>query len=148
MNDREYMALAIKEAKKAFLAGEIPIGALITYNDTIIASAHNLCEHQNDATCHAEIIAIKKASKVLKNWRLTGCTLYVTIEPCLMCTGAIINSRISRVVYGSRNKQNGGIDSRFNIGKDALNSDFAVTRNILADDCQKLMDLFFQMHRR
>lgn len=148
MNDQQYMSFAVKEAQKALLSGEVPVGAVIIYRDTIIAAAHNLCETQNDATNHAEILTIKKASQILKNWRLTGCTLYVTIEPCPMCAGAIVNSRISRVVYGSPNPLYGGIDSNFGIGRNSLDPHFSVTRNIMAGDCQKLMDLFFKSQRK
>ncbi len=147
MNDHEYMALAIKEAEKSLNLGEVPVGAVIVYEDTVIAAGHNLCESTKDPTDHAEIIVIKKASKVLKNWRLTGCTLYVTIEPCPMCAGAIINARIPRVVYGSPNLQNGGIDSKFHIAESTLNHTVSITRNIQSDECKKLMDLFFLIHR-
>ena len=101
MNEDKYMKEAIKEAKKAYLNGEIPVGAVIVYNDRIIARAHNEREKYNDVTKHAEINAIRKASKKLKNWRLLNCTMYVTLFPCPMCASAINQSRISKVIYGT-----------------------------------------------
>ena len=100
MNHYDYMSLAMQEAKKALTSREIPIGAIIVLHDSVIAAAHNQCENRSDPTAHAEILAIKKASAILGNWRLTGCSLYVTIEPCAMCAGAIYWANIGRVVYG------------------------------------------------
>lgn len=115
MSNEKYMAAAIEEAQKAFSIGEIPIGAVIVYNDEIIARAHNRRELDFDATAHAEILAIKEACSRLNRWRLTGCSLYVTIEPCPMCAGAIVNSRLDRIVYGSPDYKGGGVESLFNI---------------------------------
>ena len=100
MDDTKYMNLAIKEGLKGLSAGEVPIGAVLTLDDFVIAIGHNTKETMNDPSGHAEIQVIKSASKFLSRWRLTGCTLYVTIEPCPMCAGAIMGSRISRLVYG------------------------------------------------
>lgn len=101
MTDTEYMKLAIEEAKKAEAEGEIPIGALVVYKDLIIATAHNEKEHTNDPTAHAEITALRKAARFLGTWRLTGASLYVTIEPCPMCAGALLNARVTRLIYGA-----------------------------------------------
>lgn len=103
MNTEKYMKAAIEEAKKAYKLDEVPIGAVIVYNDQIIAQAHNLKEHDQNVTSHAEILAIKKASKKLSNWRLDDCELYVTLEPCPMCASAIQQSRIKSVYYGIPN---------------------------------------------
>ena len=97
MNHYDYMSLAMQEAKKALTSREIPIGAIIVLHDSVIAAAHNQCENRSDPTAHAEILAIKKASAILGNWRLTGCSLYVTIEPCPMCAGAAVNAHLSSI---------------------------------------------------
>lgn len=103
----KYMNIALKEATKAFKKGEIPIGAVVVKNGKIISKAHNIKESKKLSTAHAEIIAINKACKKLKNWRLNDCELYVTVEPCMMCCGAIIQSRISTVIYGTENTNYG-----------------------------------------
>ena len=115
MTDAEYMLEALKEARKAYDLGEIPIGAVIVKDDEIISRHHNRRELDHDATAHAEILVIREACEILDRWRLTGCTLYVTIEPCPMCAGAIINSRIDRVVYGSSDYKGGAVESLFNV---------------------------------
>lgn len=147
MTHNDYMSLALIQGQKAFKSGEIPVGAVITWNDTVIASAYNQCEQHHDPTAHAEIIAIKKASEILGNWRLTGCTLYVTIEPCPMCAGAAVNARLSTIVYGASDIQNGGIDSKFCIVKNTLNHTISVISGICANECQQLMDKFFTKRR-
>lgn len=113
MTDTEYMMLALEEARKAKAEGEIPIGALVVYRDLIIAAAHNEKEGTHDPTAHAEITALRKAARFLGTWRLTGASLYVTIEPCPMCAGALLNARVTRLIYGSPNPQYGAVDSRF-----------------------------------
>ena len=100
MTDREYMELALFEAEKAEREGEIPIGAVLVFRDTVLAAAHNRRETDYDPTAHAEILALRRGAERLGRWRLTECTLYVTIEPCAMCAGAVMNARISRLVYG------------------------------------------------
>lgn len=148
MNDKDYMSIAIEEAKKAYTFGEIPIGAIITYKDIIIANAHNECEKNNNIFDHAEILAIKKASRILNTRRLTGCTLYVTIEPCPMCAGAIMHSRIDRLVFGSYNKLYGGIVSKFNIGKTPyMNHNLSIVSGIQDVPCQHLLTNFFKNKR-
>lgn len=147
MNDSDFMSFALAEAEKAFNEGEIPIGAIITFHDSVIASCHNLCERDKDPTAHAEILAIQNASKVLGNWRLTGCTLYVTIEPCPMCAGAVMNARMDRIVYGAPDFQSGGIDSNFYITRKILNHTVSVTKGVQKDACQKLLSDFFAKKR-
>ena len=148
MTDTDYMNLALIEAKKALKLKEIPIGAILVYQNSIIASAHNLCESLPDATAHAEILAIKKASKTLHNWRLTGSTLYVTIEPCPMCAGAIINSRISRVVYGSANTQYGTTNALYPIKSfSKWDTGITIISGIEETKCRELMNCFFNETR-
>ena len=149
MTDEEYMILAINEAEKAFDKGEIPIGAVVTYKGAIIATAHNEREHTTDPTSHAEIVALRKAAQMLERWRLTGCTLYVTIEPCPMCAGAIINSRIDRVVYGASDYKGGAVESLFNVlSHPGLNHEPQLQAGILADECSQLMKDFFKERRK
>ncbi|WP_303051832.1 tRNA adenosine(34) deaminase TadA [uncultured Dialister sp.] len=148
MTDREYMLLALKEAEKAADEGEIPIGAVLVYKDLIIAAGHNEKEKAKDPTAHAEITAIRKGAAFLKRWRLTGASLYVTIEPCPMCAGALLNARVSRLIYGSANPQYGAVDSRFHLtSSSVLNHTMEVTSGICKEECQALMDEFFA-HRR
>jgi len=111
MTDEEYMREALVEARKAYDMGEIPIGAVLVHEGKIISRHHNRREIDHDATAHAEVLVIREANAMLERWRLTGCTLYVTIEPCPMCAGAIINSRIDRVVYGSSDYKGGAVES-------------------------------------
>ena len=109
--DERYMLEAIEEAKKAELMDEVPIGCVIVKGDKIIARAHNLREHCQQAAAHAEMLAIQKACEVTGSWRLEGCTVYVTLEPCPMCSGAMIQSRIEKVVYGAKDPKGGCIES-------------------------------------
>lgn len=136
-NMNYYMLEAIKEARKALEKGDVPIGAIIVYKDTIIAKAHNKKEQDNCATSHAEILAINKACRKLKTWHLEECTLYVTMEPCMMCSGAIIQSRISKVVYGIENKNFGAI-------KHLKKVDVV---NIESNKCKELIKTFFKNKR-
>ncbi len=143
-----YMQLAIEEAHSAAEIGEIPIGAVIVMNGEIIARAHNMCETWQDGTAHAEVIAIREACKKLGRWRLTGCTLYVTVEPCPMCSGAIVNSRIDTVVYGCPDVKAGGAESIFNIITNPnLNHTATVISGICEDACAQVMKDFFKMRR-
>ncbi|MCX7831466.1 MAG: tRNA adenosine(34) deaminase TadA [Actinobacteria bacterium] len=116
--DEKYMREALKEAEKAAKKGEVPIGAVIVKEGKVIGRGHNLRETKNDPTAHAEIIAIRQAAKKLKNWRLSGCTLYVTVEPCPMCAGAIVLSRIERVVYGAEDNKAGAVKSLYSLLSD------------------------------
>ena len=148
MTDTEYMALALEEAKKAYQENEIPIGAVLVCHDTVLAMDHNRREATFDPTSHAEIEVIRQSSQFLSRWRLTDCTLYVTIEPCPMCAGAIMNARIGKLVYGSPNPLYGAIDSRFRIADaGVLNHTLEVRSGILQKECKSLMDAFFASHR-
>ena len=151
MPDDSYgMRLALAEAERAYALGEVPIGAVIL-NDAgeLIASGYNLRETEHDATAHAELIAIRCACQKLGRWRLTGLTLYVTIEPCPMCAGAIVMSRISRVVYGSTDAKAGACESLFNItGCPALKHQPEMLAGVLADECSEIIKRFFRERRK
>lgn len=147
--DEYFMTEALKEGKKAYDLGEIPIGAILVHNGEIISRHHNRRELDQDATAHAEVLVIREACDLLKRWRLTGCTLYVTIEPCPMCAGAIINSRIDRVVYGASDYKGGAVESLFNVlSHPGLNHEPQVQAGILADECSQLMKDFFKERRK
>lgn len=140
----KYMLEALKEADKAFKLGEVPIGAVIVKDDKIISRAFNKKESSNLATSHAEILAINKACKKLNNWRLLDCTLYVTVEPCLMCCGAIIQSRIKKVIYGTTNEYYGAVESIDNTLK---KYNIEVESNILQNKCSYILKEFFKKRR-
>jgi len=141
--DEQYMQRALQEARQAFDEGEIPIGAIIVCHDTIVARAHNLTETLHDVTAHAEMQAITIAANELGGKYLTDCTLYVTVEPCIMCAGALGWSQISRIVYGCRDEKRGY--STF--APRALHPKCTVTAGILEDDCRQLMQDFFKQKR-
>ena len=144
------MRLALAEAEKAYARGEIPIGAVLVNNEdgTVVSRGHNLRESKNDATAHAEMEAIREACARLNRWRLSGLTLYVTIEPCAMCAGALVNSRIDRLVYGSTESKFGAVESIFNVvNHRLLNHRLSVTAGVLEDECRQLMKDFFRMRR-
>ena len=144
------MHLALAEAEKAYARGEIPIGAVLVRNEdgTVVSQGHNLRESKNDATAHAEMEAIREACARLNRWRLSGLTLYVTIEPCAMCAGALVNSRIDRLVYGSTESKFGAVESIFNVvNHRLLNHRLSVTAGVLEDECRQLMKDFFRMRR-
>ena len=149
-DDNYYMDLALKEARQAYELGEIPIGAIIVdEKGEIVSTGHNLRETKHDATAHAEIIAIRSACAKLKSWRLSGLTLYVTIEPCPMCAGALVMARLQRLVYGSSDAKAGAAESLFNITHNAaLNHQLEVTAGIRADECSAIMKKFFAAKRR
>ncbi len=139
------MRLALAEALKAKSIGEVPVGASIEKDGEIISSAHNLCETSSDPTSHAEILAIREAARKLGNWRLTGTTLYVTLEPCTMCMGAIVLGRIKRVVLGARDPKAGAVLSLYNIGLDKkLNHFIELVEGVLVDECSNLLRDFFE----
>ena len=134
MNEK-YMNIALDEAKKALKHKEVPVGAVIIKNNKIISKAYNKKETKNDATKHAEIIAISRACKKIKNWRLDDCVLYVTMEPCIMCSGAIEQSRISKIVYGIENSNYGGTKLLKNV---------EIVSKICEEECKKLIQKFFK----
>lgn len=148
-DDVFYMRLALEEAQKAYDLGEVPIGAvLVDAEGNIAARGHNMREIWHDATAHAEMIAIREACESLGRWRLSGLTLYVTIEPCPMCAGAIVMSRVDRVVYGSTDARAGACESVFNIpGNPTLNHRPEITAGVLQEECAGIMKRFFKMRR-
>ena len=143
MSDEKYMSIALDEAKKAFDEGEVPIGAIIVKNGEIISVAHNNREATNDATGHAETLAIRKACEVIGSWRLEDCDIYVTLEPCPMCMGAIINSRIKKVVYGAKDAKAGACESVVNLTSYPLNHKPVVVSGIMRDECADILSDFF-----
>lgn len=143
------MKEALKEAQKAYDKLEIPVGAIIVKNNQIIARAHNLKEEKQSSIRHAEIIAIEKASKKMKNWRLTDCEMYVTLEPCAMCAGAIINSRINKIYIGASDLKTGACGSKLNLLQDYyFDTSVEVEKGILAEECQKILKDFFKEIRK
>jgi tRNA(adenine34) deaminase len=147
MND-EYIKEAIKEAKKALEKDEVPVGAIIIRDNEIIAAAHNLKETTGDPTDHAEIIAIRKAAEKIGTWRLNGCTMYVTLEPCPMCAGAIIQSRIKRLYIGTFDPNSGGCGSVLNITQDERLNHWVDVRWLYNEECSNLLKEFFKEKRR
>jgi len=143
--DEKYMKEALKEANKAYRLGEVPIGCVIVYEGKIIGRGYNRRNTDKSTLCHAEITAIKKASRVIGDWRLEGCTLYVTLEPCQMCAGAIIQARIDKVVMGSMNPKAGCGGSLLNILEmDCFNHQAEVERGVLEEECSEILTRFFK----
>ena len=147
--DEDFMRLALLEAQKAYELEEVPIGAvLVDEQGQVVASGHNMREIWHDATAHAELIAIQEACRKLGRWRLSGLTLYVTIEPCPMCAGAIVMSRVDRVVYGSTDAKAGACESVFNIpGNETLNHRPEIRAGVLQEECAGIMKRFFKERR-
>ncbi len=161
MNDDYYMRLALEEAQKALMQDEVPIGAVVVYEPIdlatrrplaaplILARAFNLRETTKDPAGHAEFLAMKEASLHLDAWRLSFCTVYVTLEPCIMCAGLMHQSRISRCVYGAADPKAGALGSLYSINEDKrLNHNFEVTSGVLADECSDLLKDFFTERRK
>lgn len=148
-NDEYFMNEALKEAKKAYKKGEIPIGCVIVNNKTkeILSRAYNLREEKHDISAHAEIIALKKAGEKNQNWRIEDATLYVTVEPCVMCASAILQSRVSRVVFGIYEPETGGFGGKIDLTKE-FKSNLTITSRLLKDKIQELMKEFFEERRQ
>jgi tRNA(adenine34) deaminase len=146
--DEYYMQMALQLAKTAGDADEVPIGAVILYENRVLARAHNQVELLNDATAHAEMLALTQASSALGDWRLENCTLFVTKEPCPMCAGAIMLSRVKRVVFGVQDPQRGGAISLFNILQNpSLNHQCEIKAHVLEEECRYVLQTFFQAKR-
>ena len=144
-SDDDFMRLALAEAERAAAAGEVPIGAVIVHDGRVIGRGRNACERLNDATAHAELVAITAAGSALGDWRLEDCTLYVTLEPCPMCLGACLNARVKRVVYGAREPKSGACGSVVDLAAPpGYNHAVAVTGGVLADLAGGLMREFFR----
>ena len=148
-SEESFMKQAVKQAKKAYDKLETPIGCVIVREDKIIARGYNKRNMKKNTLAHAEILAINKASKVLGDWRLEDCTMYVTLEPCPMCAGAIVQARIPRVVIGSMNPKAGCAGSVLNLlQQDGLNHQVEITKGVLAEECSGLMTSFFRELRK
>ena len=147
--DEKWMQIAIREANLAKNKGEVPVGAIIIQNNRIIAKAHNSPISKNDPTAHAEVLAIRNASKKLQNYRLPGTTLYVTLEPCAMCLGAVIHARINRIVFGTSDPKSGVCGSTANLTSETFfNHKIIVNGGILEKDCKKILQSFFKLRRQ
>jgi tRNA(adenine34) deaminase len=148
MHER-FMQLALEEARQALSENEVPIGAVIVHQQRVIASAHNQREQLHDPTAHAEMIAITQAAESLQSWRLEDCTLYVTLEPCPMCAGAILQARVPRLVYGAADPKAGAVYTLYRLLDDPrLNHRCEVVGNVLADACAQILSDFFASQRQ
>lgn len=144
-----FMRLALREAEQAYAEDEVPVGAVIVHGGDVIASAHNQREQLKDPTAHAEMIAITQAAESLGSWRLDECVLYVTLEPCPMCAGAIVQARIPWVVYGAADPKAGAVDSLFQLLRDPrLNHRCLTSNNVLGRECGEILSRFFQAKRK
>lgn len=147
-DDQTYMHLALDEARKAADEGEVPIGAVVVCDGRVIARAHNRRELDHDPSAHAEFAAMVQASQALGRWRLTGCTVYVTLEPCLMCAGLMVNSRIDRCVYGAPDPKGGALGTLYDVSHDSrLNHEFEVTPGVCEQECAGVLREFFRARR-
>lgn len=146
--DERWMQIALDEARRAMAEGELPVGCAIVKGGELVAAAHNEREQTSDPTAHAEVVAIRRAADALGSWRLDGCELYVTLEPCPMCAGAISQARISRLIYGASDPQYGCAGSVYRIPEDPAFHHFCKSDGgILADDCAALLQKFFKARR-
>ena len=147
--DERWMQAAIGLAREAAASGEVPVGALVVHEDRVIGRGSNQREAWQDPTAHAELLALREAAKELGSWRLEGCDLYVTLEPCPMCAGALVNARVRRLVYGAVDPKAGAVETFYRIPTDArLNHRLEVTGGVLAEDCGQLLTAFFASLRR
>ena len=147
-DDERFMREALQEAELAALAGEVPIGAVVVCDGRVVARAHNMRETNADPSAHAEFSAIVEAAHTLDRWRLTGCTVYVTLEPCLMCAGLMVNARVDRCVYGAPDPKGGALGTLYDVSCDErLNHAFEVTPGVLADESAELLRAFFRERR-
>ena len=147
-DDTYFMRLALEEAKCAFLEEEVPVGAILVRDGEIVVKAHNQRETSQDPTGHAEILALRIGADKSKNWRLTNATLYVTKEPCIMCAGAMLNTRLGRLVYGCKDEKAGAVDSLYKLLSDGrLNHQIEVVSGILEEECSDILQRFFKARR-
>lgn len=147
--DDLFMEQALGLARQAYELDEVPVGAVIVRKGRVIAAAHNRCEQLRDATAHAEMMAITQAAESVGDWRLEDCVLYVTLEPCIMCAGAILQSRIARVVFGAMDPKGGAVGSMFNLLDDArLNHRCDIVAGVRAEECSSLLTEFFRAKRK
>ena len=147
--DERFMRWALREAKRAFEEDEVPVGAVVVQEGQVLARAHNQPIHLKDPSAHAEVLALRRAAHKLGNYRLTGCTLYVTIEPCAMCAGAITQARLSRVVFGAFDPKAGASGSALTVlNHPKLNHQVEISSGVMAEDCARLLREFFRRRRR
>ena len=148
-NDEAWMRLALEEAEAAADEGEVPIGAVVVCDGEVVARAHNRREQDRDPSAHAEFLAMVQAAESLDRWRLTGCTVYVTLEPCLMCAGLMVNARVDRCVFGASDPKGGALGTLYDVSHDArLNHAFEVCGGVLADECGDALRRFFRARRK
>jgi tRNA(adenine34) deaminase len=147
-DDAELMGLALDEARSALDHGDVPIGAVVVIDGIVVARRHNERELTGDPTAHAEVLALRDAAAAVGSWRLTGATMAVTLEPCPMCAGALVNARVERLVFGARNLDAGAAGSLYHLGSDPrLNHEFVTTVDVRADECAALLTAFFADRR-
>jgi tRNA(adenine34) deaminase len=147
-DDEGFMREALAEARRGAEAGEVPVGAVVVSGGVVVSRAHNAPISRKDPTAHAEVLAVRAAAESMGNYRLTGATLYVTLEPCVMCCGALVHARIARVVYGARDPKAGAVESMFRVfAETRLNHRVAATGGVLADEAARLLSGFFEMRR-
>lgn len=147
--EEKFMKEALKEAKKAYDKLEVPVGCVIVKDGKVIARGHNLKETKYDTTKHAEIIAIQKASQKLRSWRLLDCEMYVTLEPCSMCAGAILNARLKKIYIGTLDKKTGAVGSVFNLLEDyTFNHKVEIEKGVLQEECETILKDFFKELRK
>jgi len=147
-DDAELMGLALDEARSALDHGDVPIGAVVVIDGIVVARRHNERELTGDPTAHAEVLALRDAAAAVGSWRLTGATIAVTLEPCPMCAGGLVNARVERLVFGARNLDAGAAGSLYHLGSDPrLNHEFATTADVRADECAALLTDFFADRR-
>jgi len=148
VTDEDYMRQALKLATEAEREDEVPVGAVVVCNDRVIGRGGNSSVSRNDPSAHAEILALREAAAALGNYRLESCCLYVTLEPCVMCAGALVNARVSRLVFGARDLRFGGVRSKFRIAdSDLLNHRVEIAEGVLGAECQELVQAFFRRRR-
>ncbi|MGD0280240.1 MAG: tRNA adenosine(34) deaminase TadA [Smithella sp.] len=146
--DHDFMKIALEEAQEAYRSGEVPVGAVLVHEGNILARAHNSPIMRNDPTAHAEMLALRQAGEKSGNYRLTGAELYVTLEPCIMCAGAIVHARLSRLIFGACDPKYGAVVSLYNILADErLNHQVEITEGILSEECGEIISRFFQQKR-
>jgi tRNA(adenine34) deaminase len=147
MTDADYMRLALAEAERARAAGEVPVGAIVVLGGEVVSRGYNHPIEARDPTAHAEIVALRAAGVAADNYRLAGATLYVTVEPCLMCVGAVVHARVGRVVYGVADPKGGAVRSLLDVSSLALNHRFEAVDGVLADECRAILQGFFRERR-
>jgi tRNA(adenine34) deaminase len=146
--DYDFMKVALEEAEEAYRRGEVPVGAVLVREGNILAQAHNSPIAKSDPSAHAEMLVLRQAAELIGNYRLAGAELYVTLEPCLMCAGAIVHARIERVIFGARDTKYGAVVSLYNILDDRrLNHQVKITEGILREECGEIMSRFFREKR-